>query len=104
MKEDKALSVFVCSYLPQNGTALFFRGQPIWEALMDELLSIGLSSARQVFLLCVNSNLSSFFFFQIHLYSKIDLLVHPNMTPMLYSSGYTHRMLSWWFGNSHSLR
>lgn len=50
MKEDKALSVFVCSYLPQNGTALFFRGQPIWEALMDELLSIGLSSARQVFL------------------------------------------------------
>ncbi|GMP76534.1 hypothetical protein CsSME_00033161 [Camellia sinensis var. sinensis] len=27
---------------------LFFRGQLIWETLMDELLSIGLSNARQV--------------------------------------------------------
>lgn len=34
----------------KNGTELFFRGQPIWEALMDELFSIGLSSARQVVL------------------------------------------------------
>ncbi|XP_028108319.1 uncharacterized protein LOC114307140 [Camellia sinensis] len=32
----------------KNGTELFFRGQLIWETLMDELLSIGLSNARQV--------------------------------------------------------
>uniref|UniRef100_A0A5B7BBU3 Pectin acetylesterase n=1 Tax=Davidia involucrata TaxID=16924 RepID=A0A5B7BBU3_DAVIN len=34
----------------KNGTKLFFRGQLIWEALMDELLSIGLSNARQALL------------------------------------------------------
>lgn len=50
MEEDKASSVFVWTSLPQNGTELFFRGQNIWEALMDELLSIGLSSAGQVIL------------------------------------------------------
>ncbi|XP_028068643.1 uncharacterized protein LOC114271229 isoform X2 [Camellia sinensis] len=32
----------------KNGTELFFRGQLIWETLMDELLSIGLSNARQL--------------------------------------------------------
>ncbi|KAK3031728.1 hypothetical protein RJ639_035314, partial [Escallonia herrerae] len=31
----------------KNGTKLFFRGQLIWEALMDQLLSVGLSDARQ---------------------------------------------------------
>lgn len=35
----------------KNGTELFFRGQLIWETLMDELLSIGLSNARQDVLL-----------------------------------------------------
>ncbi|KAE8099400.1 hypothetical protein FH972_017385 [Carpinus fangiana] len=34
----------------ENGTGLFFRGQLIWEALMDELLSLGLSSAKQALL------------------------------------------------------
>ncbi|KAG2685837.1 hypothetical protein I3843_10G137100 [Carya illinoinensis] len=34
----------------KNGTKLFFRGQLIWEALMDELLSLGLSSAKQALL------------------------------------------------------
>ncbi|KAL7195332.1 hypothetical protein ACSBR1_035535 [Camellia fascicularis] len=34
----------------KNGTELFFRGQLIWETLMDELLSIGLSNARQALL------------------------------------------------------
>ncbi|KAF8396771.1 hypothetical protein HHK36_018403 [Tetracentron sinense] len=34
----------------QNGTKLFFRGQLIWEALMDELLSLGLANARQALL------------------------------------------------------
>lgn len=43
----------------QNGTKLLFRGHLIWEALMDELLSIGLSNAKQVaspsfILLCAN--------------------------------------------------
>ncbi|CAI9098224.1 OLC1v1034834C1 [Oldenlandia corymbosa var. corymbosa] len=33
-----------------NGTELFFRGQLIWEAVMDQLLSVGLSNARQAFL------------------------------------------------------
>jgi hypothetical protein len=27
---------------------LFFRGQIIWEAIMNELLSIGMSKAKQV--------------------------------------------------------
>ncbi|KAL5973302.1 hypothetical protein ACLOJK_029952 [Asimina triloba] len=31
----------------QNGTKVFFRGQHIWEAVMDELLSIGLAHAKQ---------------------------------------------------------
>ncbi|KAM5560112.1 pectin acetylesterase 5-like [Rosa sericea] len=35
---------------PKNGSKLFFRGQLIWEALMDELLSIGLSKAKQALL------------------------------------------------------
>ncbi|GLT53856.1 hypothetical protein SLA2020_270960 [Shorea laevis] len=34
----------------ENGTRLFFRGQLIWEALMDEVLSLGLSSAKQALL------------------------------------------------------
>nr|GMC91840.1 pectin acetylesterase 5-like [Ipomoea batatas] len=34
----------------KNGTKLFFRGQLIWEALMDEFLSIGLSKAKKAFL------------------------------------------------------
>lgn len=33
-----------------NGTTLFFRGQLIWEAMMDELLSLGLSKAKQALL------------------------------------------------------
>ncbi|KAJ0249549.1 Pectin acetylesterase 5 [Hirschfeldia incana] len=31
----------------KNGTGLFFRGQLIWEAIMDELLSMGMSDAKQ---------------------------------------------------------
>ncbi|WZY96019.1 hypothetical protein YC2023_068348 [Brassica napus] len=31
----------------KNGTRLFFRGQLIWEAIMDELLSMGMSDAKQ---------------------------------------------------------
>lgn len=34
----------------KNGSKLFFRGQLIWEALMDELLSIGLSKSKQALL------------------------------------------------------
>uniref|UniRef100_A0A2N9I1B5 Pectin acetylesterase n=1 Tax=Fagus sylvatica TaxID=28930 RepID=A0A2N9I1B5_FAGSY len=34
----------------KNETGLFFRGQLIWEALMDELLSVGLSKAKQALL------------------------------------------------------
>ncbi|CAI9779048.1 unnamed protein product [Fraxinus pennsylvanica] len=34
----------------KNGTKLFFRGQLIWNTLMDELLSIGMSTARQALL------------------------------------------------------
>ncbi|XP_059647036.1 pectin acetylesterase 5-like [Cornus florida] len=34
----------------KHGKELFFRGQLIWEALLDELLSIGLSNARQALL------------------------------------------------------
>ncbi|KAK6290450.1 hypothetical protein POUND7_001991 [Theobroma cacao] len=34
----------------KNGTKLFFRGQLIWEAFTDELLSLGLSNAKQALL------------------------------------------------------
>uniref|UniRef100_A0A3Q7IPF7 Pectin acetylesterase n=1 Tax=Solanum lycopersicum TaxID=4081 RepID=A0A3Q7IPF7_SOLLC len=34
----------------KNGTEFFFRGQVIWEAVMDELLSIGLSYAKKALL------------------------------------------------------
>ncbi|OMO97182.1 Pectinacetylesterase [Corchorus olitorius] len=34
----------------KNGTELFFRGQLIWEAIMDELLPLGLSNAKQALL------------------------------------------------------
>ncbi|XP_027928790.1 pectin acetylesterase 5-like isoform X2 [Vigna unguiculata] len=34
----------------ERGSELFFRGQVIWEAIMDELLSIGLSEAKQALL------------------------------------------------------
>ncbi|XP_042511541.1 pectin acetylesterase 5-like [Macadamia integrifolia] len=34
----------------KNGTKLFFRGQIIWEAIMDELLSIGLAHTSQAIL------------------------------------------------------
>ncbi|MFQ6619931.1 hypothetical protein Gotur_000008 [Gossypium turneri] len=34
----------------ENGTKLFFRGQLIWEAIMSELLSLGLSQAKQALL------------------------------------------------------
>lgn len=34
----------------EKGSGLFFRGQIIWEAIMDELLSIGMSKAKQALL------------------------------------------------------
>jgi hypothetical protein len=34
----------------KNGTRLFFRGQLIWEAIIDELLSMGMSDAKQAIL------------------------------------------------------
>ncbi|CAN0926615.1 Pectin acetylesterase 5 [Linum grandiflorum] len=34
----------------KNGTKLFFRGQLIWQAVMDELLSKGMANAKQAFL------------------------------------------------------
>ncbi|KAL1321440.1 pectin acetylesterase 5 isoform X3 [Arachis ipaensis] len=34
----------------KDGNGLFFRGQIIWEAIMDELLSIGMSKAKQALL------------------------------------------------------
>ena len=37
----------------QNGTGLFFRGQLIWEAIMDELLLMGMSDAKQVNILMI---------------------------------------------------
>lgn len=53
------LSCFL-SPMPQNGTELFFRGQLIWEAIKDELLSIGLSNAKQVLELPLALSLASF--------------------------------------------
>ncbi|XP_068642214.1 pectin acetylesterase 5-like isoform X2 [Aristolochia californica] len=44
-----SLAGFVKSEV-QNGTKLLFRGQLIWEAIMDELLSVGLANARQALL------------------------------------------------------
>ncbi|KAM7464070.1 hypothetical protein LguiA_032191 [Lonicera macranthoides] len=38
------------SEFKQNGTKLYFRGQLIWGALMDELLSIGMSNSSQALL------------------------------------------------------
>ncbi|KAJ6699599.1 NOTUM-RELATED, partial [Salix purpurea] len=51
----------------KNGTKLLFRGQLIWEALLDELLAIGLFNAKQVAsssfeLLCTNMSCPAFFF------------------------------------------
>ncbi|KAG8374327.1 hypothetical protein BUALT_Bualt11G0120100 [Buddleja alternifolia] len=34
----------------KNGSKIFFRGQLIWDTLMDELLSIGMSKSREAFL------------------------------------------------------
>ncbi|KAJ4842679.1 hypothetical protein Tsubulata_014901 [Turnera subulata] len=34
----------------KNGTKLYFRGQRIWEVLMEELLSLGMSNAKQALL------------------------------------------------------
>ncbi|KAF8749177.1 hypothetical protein HU200_012716 [Digitaria exilis] len=38
----------------KNGTGFFFRGQRIWEAVMADLLSKGLSRAKQVYCACCN--------------------------------------------------
>ncbi|XP_026441338.1 pectin acetylesterase 5-like [Papaver somniferum] len=35
---------------PESGSGLFFRGQLIWDAVMEELLSLGLATARQALL------------------------------------------------------
>lgn len=39
--------VLLCEFM-QNGTRFFFRGQRIWEAVMNELLFKGLRKAKQV--------------------------------------------------------
>ncbi|KAL4311107.1 hypothetical protein GQ457_01G017780 [Hibiscus cannabinus] len=45
----------------KNGTELFFRGQLIWEAIMNELLSLGLSKAKQALLTgCSAGGLATF--------------------------------------------
>ncbi|KAL0426321.1 UNVERIFIED_CONTAM: actin [Sesamum latifolium] len=35
--------------IPPSGTKVFFRGQLIWDTVMDDLLSIGMSKARECF-------------------------------------------------------
>ncbi|XP_039065627.1 pectin acetylesterase 5-like [Hibiscus syriacus] len=45
----------------KNGTELFFRGQLIWEAIMNELLSLGLSEEKQALLSgCSTGGLATF--------------------------------------------
>jgi len=45
----------------KNGTGFFFRGQHIWEAVMADLLSKGLSRAKQAFLTgCSAGGLSTY--------------------------------------------
>jgi hypothetical protein len=39
---------FLTLWSLQDGTSFFFRGQRIWEAVMSELLSKGLSRAKEV--------------------------------------------------------
>ncbi|OMO97181.1 Pectinacetylesterase [Corchorus olitorius] len=44
----------------KNGTELYFRGQLIWEAIMDEFLSLGMSNAKQALLTgCSSGGLAS---------------------------------------------
>ncbi|CAA6656815.1 unnamed protein product [Spirodela intermedia] len=44
-----------------NGTKLFFRGQRIWEAIMDDLMATGLATARQALLTgCSAGGLATF--------------------------------------------
>jgi hypothetical protein len=42
------LAVVLNNPLLQDGTSFYFRGQRIWEAVMRELLSKGLSRAKEV--------------------------------------------------------
>uniref|UniRef100_A0A1D1Z967 Pectin acetylesterase n=1 Tax=Anthurium amnicola TaxID=1678845 RepID=A0A1D1Z967_9ARAE len=45
----------------QDGTKLFFRGQRIWEVIMDELMTCGLASAKQALLTgCSAGGLATF--------------------------------------------
>ncbi|MQL93022.1 hypothetical protein Taro_025660 [Colocasia esculenta] len=45
----------------QNGTKLFFRGQRIWEAIMDELMMVGLARANKALLTgCSAGGLATF--------------------------------------------
>lgn len=48
--------VLLCEFM-QNGTRFFFRGQRIWEAVMNELLFKGLRKAKQV-ITCKQSRLA----------------------------------------------
>lgn len=50
MKNDVKKVTWVVLSLPlsQSRTKFFFRGQLIWDTIMDELLAIGMSNAREV--------------------------------------------------------
>ncbi|KAG8504196.1 hypothetical protein CXB51_002612 [Gossypium anomalum] len=69
----------------KNGTKLFFRGQLIWEAMMNELLSLGLSKAKEAFLTgCSAGGLATF----IHCDDFRDQLPKDATVKCLADAGY----------------
>lgn len=69
----------------QNGRKLIFRGQRIWEAIMDELLSKGLANAKQAFLTgCSAGGLATF----IHCDSFRALMPKETVVKCLADAGF----------------
>ncbi|MBA0793597.1 hypothetical protein Gohar_017992, partial [Gossypium harknessii] len=69
----------------ENGTELFFRGQLIWEAMMNELLSLGLSKAKEALLTgCSAGGLATF----IHCDDFRDQLPKDATVKCLADAGY----------------
>ncbi|KAJ6806784.1 pectin acetylesterase 5-like isoform X1 [Iris pallida] len=69
----------------QNGRKLIFRGQRIWEAIMDELLSKGLENAKQAFLTgCSAGGLATF----IHCDSFRALMPKETVVKCLADAGF----------------
>ena len=85
--------VLFCAFL-QNGTRFYFRGQRIWEAVMNELVFKGLRNAKQV-ITCIASRVKCLLSQKIKGRRKIHFLFWYSVGMIELYESISHHLYSW---------